>query len=205
MGKRQESALETRKKLLEAGEKLINERGFDAVSVEDITNECGVAKGTFYTYFKRKEDIVQELSFREFGEIAEHTKNLNGTFIDKLTYFSVHFSSHIEHTGVKMAQQWTKNVIDPNSLTDAEKGSKLEFDIKALTDIFLNSIKQNEILQETPVEKFVNFIIAQLYGLMVCWCMSDAEHSLSKRTEAFCGFVLKPLIEPYLINRDIGI
>ena len=86
MGKRQESALVTRKKLLEAGEKLINERGFDAVSVEDITNECGVAKGTFYTYFKRKEDIVQELSFREFGENAERTKNLHGTFIDKLVY-----------------------------------------------------------------------------------------------------------------------
>lgn len=205
MGKRQELALMTRKKLLEAGEKLINERGFDAVSVEDITNECGVAKGTFYTYFKRKEDIVQELSFREFGEIAEHTKNLNGTFIDKLVYYSVHFSSHIEHTGVKMAQQWTKNVIDPNALADAEKGSKLEFDIKTLTDIFLNSIKQNEISKETPVEKFVDFIIAQLYGLMVCWCMSDAEHSLSKRTEAFCGFVLKPLIEPYLINSENGI
>ncbi len=39
------------------------ERGFDRVSVEDITRDSGVAKGTFYHYFKCKEDVVAELSF----------------------------------------------------------------------------------------------------------------------------------------------
>lgn len=199
MGKRQESALATRKKLIEAGERLISARGFDAVSVEDITSECGVAKGTFYTYFKRKEDIVQELSFREFGEIAQRTKLMNGTFLEKLTFYAVNFSSYIEKTGVKMAQQWTKNVIDPNALADAEKGSKLDFDIKTLTDIFQDSMDHSEISQQIPTGRFVDFIITQLYGLMVCWCMADGVYSLRDKTDDFCRLTLSRLLDPYIL------
>ncbi len=201
MGKRQETALKTRKKLLETGEKLIRERGFDSVSVEDITTACGVAKGTFYTYFKRKEDIVQELSFREFGEIAERTKAMHGTFLEKLTYYAVHFSAHIENAGVKMAQQWTKNVIDPTSDICAEY-SKLDYDTKTLFDIFAFSVQNRELSADIPVAEFVDLLNAQLYGLMVCWCMSDGNYSLTARTEQFCRFALRRLFEPYLVNID---
>ena len=48
----------TKAKLLASARKLIGERGFDRVSVEDITRDSGVAKGTFYHYFKCKEDVV---------------------------------------------------------------------------------------------------------------------------------------------------
>ena len=199
MGKRQESALQTRKKLLETGEKLISERGFDCVSVEDITNACGVAKGTFYTYFKRKEDIVQELSFRAFGEIAERAKVKNGTFIEKLTDYAVNFSSRIEDSGVKMAQQWTKNVIDPNALPDGEY-SKLDYDTKTVADIFAYCVQSGELAEDTPVEACTGLLVSQLYGLMVCWCMSDGEYSLAARTKEFCAFALGPLLGQYLKN-----
>ena len=52
----------TKGKLLASARKLISERGFDHVSVEDITKDSGVAKGTFYHYFKCKEDVVKSLS-----------------------------------------------------------------------------------------------------------------------------------------------
>ena len=71
MNKRQKSAVETKRKLISAGLELIKEKGFDAINVEDITKKAGVAKGTFYVYFKRKEDIVMEISRTPFGEIAE--------------------------------------------------------------------------------------------------------------------------------------
>lgn len=199
MGKRQESALETRRKLLETGEKFIRERGFDSVSVEDITNACGVAKGTFYTYFKRKEDIVQELSFREFGEIAERTKAMKGSFLEKITYYAVNFSSHIENSGVKMAQQWTKNVIDPSADISGEY-SKLDYDTKTLTDIFEFSVQNGELSSEIPVEECVELLNSQLYGLMVCWCMSGGNYSLKERTQKFCSFALDRLFEPYIVN-----
>jgi AcrR family transcriptional regulator len=37
---------------------LIYENGYQETKVEDITKKAGVAKGTFYTYFKTKEELL---------------------------------------------------------------------------------------------------------------------------------------------------
>ena len=84
MTNRQLAAMETRKKLLNAGKEIICRKGLTNVSVEEITEAAGVSKGTFYTYFKRKEDIVHELSRSMFGEILEYAKAAVGDFLGKL-------------------------------------------------------------------------------------------------------------------------
>lgn len=47
--------------LLEAADKLFNERGFSAVSVSDICKEAHTAVGTFYIYFDSKTDLYRYL------------------------------------------------------------------------------------------------------------------------------------------------
>ena len=86
MNNRQLAALETKRKLMEAAQKLICEKGLNDTSVEQITETAGVSKGTFYTYFKKKEDIVLALSRGMFGEILEQAKSLEGTFLEKLEF-----------------------------------------------------------------------------------------------------------------------
>jgi AcrR family transcriptional regulator len=44
-------------KMLEVGLHLFSQKGFYCTSVEDIVREAGVGKGTFYRYFKNKEEI----------------------------------------------------------------------------------------------------------------------------------------------------
>ena len=62
MKKRQIAAMQTRLNVIKAAEKLIAEKGFENVTIDDIAKEAGVAKGIFYTYFKRKEDVVIEIA-----------------------------------------------------------------------------------------------------------------------------------------------
>ena len=62
MTNRQLAALETKKKLLHAAKEIICEKGLANVSVAEITKKCGVANGTFYTYFKRKRFWTKPLS-----------------------------------------------------------------------------------------------------------------------------------------------
>ena len=52
MTKRKEKAIGTRQRIFETACSLIGAKGFANVSVEDITNACGVSKGAFYVYFK---------------------------------------------------------------------------------------------------------------------------------------------------------
>ncbi len=61
---RQKKALETREKLLKTSLDLFNKHGFEHVSVEQITKACNVSKGTFYTHFPSKYDVILE-KFKE--------------------------------------------------------------------------------------------------------------------------------------------
>lgn len=47
-----------RSSLIQIGLKLFAEKGFAATTVDEITAGAGVAKGTFYNYFKTKEDLA---------------------------------------------------------------------------------------------------------------------------------------------------
>jgi len=52
---------ETKERLIEAGKRVIFEKGFHRSRISDITQEAGLAHGTFYLYFKTKEDFLLEL------------------------------------------------------------------------------------------------------------------------------------------------
>ena len=44
--------------IVSSAKKVILEMGYKNISVEDITNEAGIAKGSFYTYFKSKNLVI---------------------------------------------------------------------------------------------------------------------------------------------------
>lgn len=61
--------LARRAKLLKAAEKVIGETGYSSAAIADITREADTALGTFYIYFKSKEEIFRELVL-EMGHIT---------------------------------------------------------------------------------------------------------------------------------------
>jgi TetR/AcrR family transcriptional repressor of nem operon len=50
---------ETKRKLVEAGVKLMRAHGYNATTVDDVCAEAGVTKGGFFHYFKSKDDIAK--------------------------------------------------------------------------------------------------------------------------------------------------
>ncbi|WP_285399773.1 TetR/AcrR family transcriptional regulator [Lysinibacillus sp. fls2-241-R2A-57] len=76
---RQLKALETREKLLKTSLDLFNKHGFEYVSVEQITKACNVSKGTFYTHFPSKYDVILE-KFKELDSFYSTVeKNIDRT------------------------------------------------------------------------------------------------------------------------------
>ena len=61
--------LERREQILRAAEQVIGEQGFSAASIADITRAAGTALGTFYIYFKSKEEVFRELVL-EMGQLT---------------------------------------------------------------------------------------------------------------------------------------
>lgn len=62
---------QTRRKILDAAQREIGRRGFAEASISTITTEAGVAQGTFYIYFRSKEDVMRELVLH-MGRMLRH-------------------------------------------------------------------------------------------------------------------------------------
>lgn len=74
----QENKEEKENKLLSSALKLFTEKGVKETSVQEITNEAGVAKGTFYLYFKDKYEIQDYLIVRKSKQLFQAAiKKLN--------------------------------------------------------------------------------------------------------------------------------
>ncbi len=64
------TAFRTRE-ILAAARKLLEQRGPDAMTMDEIAADAGVAKGTLYLYFQSKDDLIQALLTR-VGENILH-------------------------------------------------------------------------------------------------------------------------------------
>ncbi|MED4752440.1 TetR/AcrR family transcriptional regulator [Brevibacillus choshinensis] len=67
----------TKKMLKEALSELIEEKGFDAITVKDLTSRAGLNRGTFYLNYVDKYDLLEkceEEAIQGLIEISKHTQ-----------------------------------------------------------------------------------------------------------------------------------
>ena len=200
MTKRQENAQKTKLKLIRTALELFKDTGFFDINVEDITKKAGVSKGTFYTYFKRKEDIVLEISRTPFDEIAVELENMQkATLVEKLTHYFRRFMECVEFSGIHICRQWTRDVLDPNNVPENKDSHKWDYDFEMLKKILAKAVSDKELRGDTPIELLTHVIICELYGMMTCWCMSDGKFEPLDWTDRFCEIQLKNILKPYLM------
>ena len=65
-----------REQILDGAKRVFMTVGFDAASMNDITREAGVSKGTIYVYFDGKDDLFRALMERERGNIARSMQDV---------------------------------------------------------------------------------------------------------------------------------
>ena len=68
MGLRERKKLAAWRCIRSTALRLISERGFDAVSVEDVATEAGVSRTTFFSYFPSKEAVVFDIDPQELQQ-----------------------------------------------------------------------------------------------------------------------------------------
>ena len=168
----------TRHAILEAGTKLFIERGFNGCSVQDITEDAGVPKGSFYNHFKSKESLAAEILI-EYGKGKGSTDRgiLTNPDVPALVRLKKHFAALNEYfsrcndgclVGKFMAEvsgdtpqirQGLKSVLDlwgeqiSSAIAQAQKQGSIRKDLKAdELAAFLIDAYEGAILR-TRVEK----------------------------------------------------
>jgi len=83
--KRNRRGQKTRKLLQRVGRELIQSRGFDAVSVEDIAEAAKLSRGTFYIHYSGKIELLSDILSDDLGRQIEAYESLA-----KIPHINVH-------------------------------------------------------------------------------------------------------------------
>ena len=70
-GKRETQKKNRREEILLAAIELFTKKGFDLTTVEDITRQAHIAKGTFYNFFPKKEDVLLYFLDKEISKSSD--------------------------------------------------------------------------------------------------------------------------------------
>lgn len=95
-GRRAQAKAANRAAILEAARRVFAQLGYDATSVRDIIRETDLAAGTFYNYFRSKEDIfdaISDDSAKKFRPRLQAVQNEARSFED---YISGAFLAYFE-------------------------------------------------------------------------------------------------------------
>lgn len=197
MGKRQEAALETRKNIVETVKSILEEKSAQDINIEDITTKAGVAKGSFYTYFKRKEDVISEIVLTEFERAKDIVTKSSDSAYEQICMYLKQSVDIIEKNTLQVAQQWMKSVIAP--LQEEKSGEKkYQFDIDNIDAILTKAVNTGELRADTPIEILTENIVNYYYGAVVAWCITKGdEGKLKESLNHFCRYELTVIIELY--------
>ena len=58
LGRRERNKIRMKERLYDAALTLFTEQGYDETSIDEIAERADVARGTFFNYFQRKEDLL---------------------------------------------------------------------------------------------------------------------------------------------------
>ena len=91
ISKIQEKKSEKENNILKSAYKLFTEKGINSTSIQDIVDDAGIAKGTFYLYFKDKYDLQNKLIIKKSQMLFQNAlnsinKNVIKNFEDQIIF-----------------------------------------------------------------------------------------------------------------------
>jgi len=81
--------MQTRKLLIQSTLQLVLEKGYDAISIQDITDRADLGRGTFYIHFKDKEEVIWT-AFRDlFQELEQEAHEKLDRRLPQVEYYGL--------------------------------------------------------------------------------------------------------------------
>ena len=169
MGKIKENQQKKRQQLFETAFDLFTSKGIHETTIQDIAKAAGVAKGTFYLYFKDKYDLIEKLRKKKTAKLFEEAINFSRTvqydnFTEQLLiiieYIIDEFSNNQDslrfiYKNLSLGMGLQNIHID----TDKEQG---ENTTSSIYEIFEERVKQDGLELKDP--RTTLFLVIELVG-----------------------------------------
>lgn len=104
MSKVSEKQMNKRTNILDAAYELFIEKSFNNTSIDDVVKSAGIAKGTFYLYFKDKHDLMERIIIRKgalilryvLEELGKKKEQCQMSFSDQMIFITDRIVDYLE-------------------------------------------------------------------------------------------------------------
>jgi AcrR family transcriptional regulator len=169
----------SRQMLKEALAKLLEEKDFDAISVQDITERATVNRATFYDHYPDKSALVEDMVRDRFDELLAKRQ------------LSFDASSN---AGLRAIVSTVCDFLLPITVGCGGSRRNLELLIQTtvidrIRSIFSSGLKEHRIGPAAKVAFFANVISWLIYGAVANWVRDDKRPPQDEHVETVCVLV----------------
>ncbi|MEJ2599481.1 MAG: TetR/AcrR family transcriptional regulator [Anaerolineales bacterium] len=173
----------TRNLLRNALIELIQEKGYNDVTVKDITERATLNRATFYLHYRDKEDLLAKGFEEIWGELTQRnplpvtqdgTLALEGTKTTILSDFK-HLNENAEFYRVMLGTQGVPEFVH-----------RMQAHVYESTAARLRSVLGDLPVRPVPVEIVLQFIASAYVGIMEWWLENDRSYT----PEEMADFIL---------------
>ncbi len=186
--RRQEQARETRNRIYNAAVELMERKGFDNITIAEISRAAGVSVGAFYHYFESKNDILAEI-FRRADEYfaTEVVPNLGEEPVPEqiLKYFD-HYARFNIASGVEMVRQ----LFNPKVKFFTRQDRPM---LSLLRDLVRKGQERGEIRGDVSPEEVVRLLFMMARGVVFDWGLHEGSYDLEAMMRVCIGRLVSTL------------
>jgi AcrR family transcriptional regulator len=175
----------TRQLLSTALLKLIEERGYDSLTVNDITEKANVGRATFYLHYQDKEQLLVESLEEMFSQLGDLINPLSKTL-----------GEHNSVTGTRLIFQHFAEHHRLYRVLLTEKGTAMVF--TRLLEILSQIAEEDVILRDVDQPQtgistnlVAHYVAGALLGLAIWWLNNDRPYS-PEEMAAIYGHLMDP-------------
>lgn len=186
--KRDIQAQNTKARIMEVAIKLIKENRLESVKILDICESANVSVGTFYHYFKSKEDIIEnayanvDLSIKEKVEDRKHT-----TYREKILIIFEEANTNITNLGYKFMSDMLSFDLS-NSKKFSIENSRYPY--HAISNEIKAGIKAGEFKEGIDSMIATHDFMRIGRGVVVDWCLHEGAFDLVSDSQKIVGTYL---------------
>ena len=171
----------TREKIINTAWKLFYEEGFGETTINDILREADISKGTFYYYFRSKDDLLGTLSEildREYERLeGEEPEGLS--CFDKLIWLNYEVHSFMERTmDYRLLSYLYSAQIVKESFSALLNRNRYYY--RYIERIMDEGRKNGELIDTMSVSDMVRYFSMCERALVTEWCMNNGAFSLGE-------------------------
>ena len=163
LSKQQQKSKETKERIFQAAKEILQQNGYEALSIKHICDVAGVSNGSFYHHFKSKDDLLSELL--DIPSDKEDAKEaIVGVYLN--------YASYCDVLGVDFIAGYyhTKNeALNPDIRTERP------YPIVTVQKYLEKAVAANAIQLKLSIEEVVTDIRMLVIGNAFEWALRNGE------------------------------